>query len=246
MPSIYLSPSTQEKNQYVNGGTEEQQMNRLADAMTPYLLSSGIRFGRNTPAMTAASAAAASNRGRYDLHLALHSNASAPAQYGRAQGIIAFYYPGSARGGRAAEIFADDLRAVYTLAGAVRTQPNGSLTELRQTRAPAVLLELGFHDNLADADWIKGNTELIARILALALTEYFDIPFLRPAPARTGYVSVSRGSLNIRARPAGQAPVLLQAPKGAGLTVLNRWQDWYLVSYRGVTGYAARRYVTVG
>ena len=37
MPMIYLSPSTQEGNYYVTGGTEEQYMNLLADAMVPYL-----------------------------------------------------------------------------------------------------------------------------------------------------------------------------------------------------------------
>ena len=36
MPIIYLSPSTQEYNDYVNGlGTEEGWMNNLADAMEP-------------------------------------------------------------------------------------------------------------------------------------------------------------------------------------------------------------------
>ena len=49
MPIIYLSPSTQENNLYVNGGTEEEWMNRLADAMEPYLTAAGIRFSRNTP-----------------------------------------------------------------------------------------------------------------------------------------------------------------------------------------------------
>ena len=37
MPIIYLSPSTQENNFYVSGGSEEYWMNRLADAMVPYL-----------------------------------------------------------------------------------------------------------------------------------------------------------------------------------------------------------------
>lgn len=49
MPSIFLSPSTQEKNPYVIGGTEEQYMNLVADAMEPYLRASGIRFTRNNP-----------------------------------------------------------------------------------------------------------------------------------------------------------------------------------------------------
>ena len=69
MPTLYLSPSTQENNYYVNGGTEEQYMNLLADKMVPFLDASGIRYTRNTPSMTAASSIAASNAGIYDLSL---------------------------------------------------------------------------------------------------------------------------------------------------------------------------------
>ena len=61
MPIIYLSPSTQENNLYVSGGTEEEWMNRLADAMVPYLTAAGIRYTRNTPEMTAASSIRAAN-----------------------------------------------------------------------------------------------------------------------------------------------------------------------------------------
>lgn len=104
MPIIYLSPSTQENNLYVNGGTEEEWMNRLADAMEPYLTASGIRYSRNTPDMTAASSIRASNAGNYDLHLALHSNAAPEGQYGQARGILVFYYPGSVQGQRGGHI----------------------------------------------------------------------------------------------------------------------------------------------
>ena len=56
MARIYLSPSTQEYNEYVNNlGTEEQNMNRLADAFVPYLDQLGIAYNRNTPEMTAGS-----------------------------------------------------------------------------------------------------------------------------------------------------------------------------------------------
>ena len=41
MPIIYLSPSTQDWNQYVNGGTEEEWMNLLADKMVPMLGAGG-------------------------------------------------------------------------------------------------------------------------------------------------------------------------------------------------------------
>ena len=76
MPTIYLSPSTQESNLFVSGGSEEYYMNLIADAMIPYLNASGIQYVRNTPQMTAASSIAASNAGNYDLHVAIHSNAA--------------------------------------------------------------------------------------------------------------------------------------------------------------------------
>ena len=88
MPVIYLSPSTQENNLYVSGGTEEEWMNRLADAMVPYLTASGIQYVRNTPDMTAASSIRASNAGNFDLHLALHSNAAPEGRYGQVRGIL--------------------------------------------------------------------------------------------------------------------------------------------------------------
>ena len=171
MPIIYLSPSTQEFNQYVNGGSEEEWMNRLADAMIPYLEASGIRYSRNTPDMTAVSSIRASNAGTYDLHLALHSNASAPSNYGGTRGIIVFYYPGSTNGKRAAELVADNLRAIYPLPNRVRTEATTSVGEVRQPRAPSVFIELGYHDNVDDATWIKSHLDETARAIVLALTE---------------------------------------------------------------------------
>ena len=81
MPIIYLSPSTQENNMYVTGGSEEQWMNRLADAMVPYLDASGIQYTRNTPDMTAVSSIRASNAGTYDLHLALQRSPRRPLRH---------------------------------------------------------------------------------------------------------------------------------------------------------------------
>ena len=111
MPTIYLSPSTQEGNPYFTGsGSEEYWMNRLADELEPYLRSSAIAFDRNTPDMTAGSSVRQANaRGYYDFYLALHSNASGDGSAeGQQRGIIAFYYPTSEKGRRAAEIFADN------------------------------------------------------------------------------------------------------------------------------------------
>ena len=154
MPIIYLSPSTQENNLYVSGGSEEYWMNRLAAAMVPYLDASGIRYTRNTPDMTAASSIAASNRGNYDLHLALHSNAAPEGRYGEVRGVLVFYYPGSVKGRRAAEIMAENLKRIYPIPSLVRTEATTTIGEVRKVRAPSVFLELGYHDNPDDAAWV--------------------------------------------------------------------------------------------
>lgn len=179
MPRIYLSPSTQEFNPYIIGGNEEYYMNLIADAMEPYLYATGIEFTRNTPQMTAASSIAASNSGNYDLHLALHSNATAAAD-GRTRGTEVYYYPTSVNGKRAAEIIANNFQMIYPLPERVRTVETTSIGEVRRTRAPAVLIEYAYHDNYEDAVFIRDNINKIAENTVLSLADYFGIPFRMP------------------------------------------------------------------
>ena len=245
MPILYLSPSTQEENLYVNGGTEEQWMNRLADAMEPYLSAAGIRVVRNTPDMSAVSSIRASNAGNYDLHLALHSNAAPEGSYGKVRGVLVFYYPGSVQGREAAQLIADNLKTVYPLPDKVRTESTTSIGEVRRVRAPAVFLELGYHDNPDDASWVKQNLDAIARSIVLALTEYFGLPFLEPMRPKQAVVDVSWGALNIRDRPDLSAPVIARAYDGARLTVLGQWQGWYSVRFGDVLGWASSDFITL-
>lgn len=245
MPVIYLSPSTQENNLYVTGGTEEEWMNRLADTMEPYLTASGIRYSRNTPDMTAASSIRASNAGNYDLHLALHSNAAPEGRYGQVRGILVFYFPGSAQGQRAATLIADGLKNIYPLPNNVRAEPTTSVGEVRLVRAPSVFIELGYHDNRDDAVWITNNLDSAARNIVLSLTEFFGLPFLEPMLPRPAVVDVSWGYLNIRDRPDPAAPVLARAYDGARLTVLNQWQGWYVVRFDNLVGWASSDFITL-
>lgn len=245
MPVIYLSPSTQEGNMYVTGGSEEYYMNLIADAMEPYLRSSGIQYTRNDRSMSAAAAIAQSNRGNYDLHVALHSNAAPEGQYGEYRGVDVYYSPRSVRGRRAADIFVRNLKSIYPLPGKVRAVPTTVIGEVTQTRAPAVFLELGYHDNREDADWVTQNIQGIAQNLVLSLCEYFGIPFISPTPVRRGRVDVTAGTLNLRARPDRSARIIASMPDGAGVTVLGQWQGWYVVNYRGLVGYAAAQFVKI-
>lgn len=244
MPIIYLSPSTQEGNRYVTGsGSEEQWMNRVADAMIPYLSASGIRYIRNTPQMTAGSSIRQANQGYYDFYLAIHSNAAGPGNYGGERGVIAFYYPGSSQGQRAAQIFANNLSDIYPEPGRVYTRATTTLGEVRDSRFPAVLLEIAYHDNTEDAQWIESNVTEIARNLVLSLTDYFDIPFIWPTDPWQGTVRAGGGTLNLRSRPEPGAAVIANIPDGASVTVYGEYQGWYVVRYGDYVGYAAGQFI---
>jgi len=245
MPIIYLSPSTQEGNFYVTGGSEEYWMNRLADAMVPYLNANGIQYVRNTPQMTASSSIRASNMGNYDLHLALHSNAAPEGRYGQIRGVLVFYYPGSAQGRRAAEDMVTAIAPIYPIPSLVTARATTTIGEVRQVRAPSVFLELGYHDNPDDARWVENNLDAIAQAIVRGLTQYFGLPFLTPRPSRQGVVDVNWGSLNIRNRPNTNADVIARAYDGARLTILNQWQGWYLVRFDGAVGWASGDYITL-
>ena len=178
MPSVFLSPSLQEWNPYVNGGNEEYYMNLVADAIEPYLKASGISYGRNTPTQTLSQAIAESNAGSYDLHLAIHSNAAGEQNSGRIRGTDVYYYPTSSKGKRAAQLIAENYREIYPLPDRVKTVASTSLAELRRTKAPAVLIETAYHDNLADAEWIQENIGTIGRNLAMSIAEFLGVPFV--------------------------------------------------------------------
>ena len=245
MPYLFLSPSTQEFNPYVTTQNEEYWMNLLADRMEPYLLASGIGFTRNDPDQNAAAAIRQSNAGTYDFHLALHSNAAPPEKSGQIRGVDFYYYPSSTQGLRMAEILTEEIRKIYPLPELVQPRPTTLIGEVRRTRAPSVLAELGYHDNPEDAQWIEDNLDRIAQALVRGVCEYFGGPFIEPSPVQKGIVTVSWGSLNIRDLPDLNAAVLASAPGGAELTVYGVSGNWYSVSYRGIVGYASTAFVVL-
>ncbi len=245
MPTIFLSPSTQEFNQYVTGGSEEYYMNLLADAMIPYLNASGINYVRNSPQGSAAASIAQSNMGNYDLHFALHSNAAPPQDYGLYKGPDVYYYPGSEQGRRAANIIANNLKAIYPEPDRVQVRTSTALGELRRVKAPSVFLELAYHDNVDDANWITNNLDEIAKNLVLSLTEYFGIPFDLNFTPMTGVVSTNGGNLNIRSSPSLSSPVIATFPNGSTVTVSGQSGQWYRVSDGSVNGWADSRYILV-
>ncbi|MGN0675690.1 MAG: SH3 domain-containing protein [Oscillospiraceae bacterium] len=245
MPSVFLSPSTQEWNKYINGGTEEQYMNLIADEMEPYLRSSGIEYTRNDPSRDVKGAISDSNAGNYDVHLALHSNAGAGQFAGKLRGIDIYYSPYSSQSRQLASIIANNLEFIYPDPSKVNTLPTTSLGEVTRTRAVAVLAELGYHDNYEDAEWIKANIQPIARSLVQSLCDYFGIPFVEAEPIRRGKVATDGSNLNIRSYPSTDAAIIGSIPNEASVSVYGQTGNWYVIRYNSTDGYAVADFIVI-
>ena len=125
----------------------------------------------------------------------------------------------------------------------MQARPTTAIGEVRRTKAPSVLAELGYHDNTEDANWLTGNLDEIAQALSLGVTEYFGLPFLIPGQLRDAVVRTDGDSLNLRALPSAEGPVLAQMPNGAPVRILAQYDAWYSVFYDGLYGFAESRYI---
>ena len=185
MASVYISPSLQEWNVvYGMYGTEEQRMNQMADIVQYELERHGVTTWRNSPEMTLQQVVAESNAIGPDVHVALHSNASATGQARGAEIYVHRF------GGEAEELARDIYGYVSELTPtedlgvkeAYATFNGQGMYELRRTARPAVLLEAAFHDNPDDAQFIIDHIYEIGQGVAKGILDYFDIEYVEDTP----------------------------------------------------------------
>lgn len=245
MPRLYLSPSLQDYNLYAGGGTEKQYMNLLADELEPYLYSCGITFLRNDPnTQELRDVIRQSNASQIDLHLALHSNAAGAGKEGQLKGIEVYYNPDNRYSKAAAELMVEALKKIYPNPEKVRALPTSSLAEVLQVNAPSILLEVGYHDNPEEAQWIRENLGELACAIAKGLCAYFGIPFVPPQTIRCATVNTGGPRLNLRRFPSTESQVLTRIPNDSKVTLYSSLGNgWSVVGYRDVVGYASSQYL---
>lgn len=255
MPNIYLSPSLQSFNNTILGVSEQYLMGLIADAVEPLLPINGIEYKRNRVGMTLNEVIAESNAGNYDLHIAIHSNAAPIA--GTATGSRIYYFPNSVRGRNMASFLALNFKTIYYDPAKVGIYTSGELAELSRVRAPAVIIETAFHDNLRDAQWIQNNIQNIAEAIVVSICEYFQKPFIQPCMVGNvrgssfsfsklayGFICTEESPLNIRSSPGGS--VLFSLPKGTQVVVLSGRSAGYIkIRYNFWEGYASENYLCV-
>lgn len=178
MPRVYISPSTQEHNIGAGSyGTEEKQMNLIADTVVQLLQYNHLEVYRNKPTMTLAQAVEDSNSKNPDIHFAIHSNAGG----GRARGGEVFYT--SEKGKKLASAVYKYLEPLTPTADR-GVKKHEHLYELNKTEAVASLTEVAFHDNPEDAAFIMTHIQELGEAIAHGICDYFGVEFKKPQPPK--------------------------------------------------------------
>ena len=173
----YISPSSQGANLGVEGyGSEQDQMYALALEIIPHLDRAGISFVVPEKDASLTERVRQSNDLGACFHLALHSNAGGN---GKAWGPVALYY---SEAGRAfGQKLVDALLALGQKTNrASHLVQQKSLYELRKTKAPAVLLEVDFHDSSVGVEFISKHRSEIAEAIARVIIKAEGKDFVQP------------------------------------------------------------------
>lgn len=174
---IYVSPSNQEKNLYAAGSTNEAvQCNKIGEVLSNALRRCGFETrinGKDTMAVRCRE----SDEWGADLHLPIHTN----AHNGEVQGTRLFCYDKIGAGYKT-------CLAVMGALAPITPGESDSITvkhfyEVKHPKAPTAYVEVGFHDNKEEAEWIIKHTEDIAEAICKGVCQHFGVSYITPTKA---------------------------------------------------------------
>ena len=247
MPTVVLDAGHGGTNPGALNGTrrEADDALRMALAVGNLLTQCGVRviYTRSTNIdLPLARRAEISNNAGADLFVSIHRNASANPNFNGVENWV-FTTP-SQNALRAAQIVLDRVAAVGVQSN--HGIKRGNFAVLRLTRAPAMLLELGFITNAEDNRLFDTNFNRYAQAVARGILDYFGIRCnvpLPPTTSTTGTVRTQGGNLNLRSAPNINAAVIGSIPNGTQLQITGQQNGFYNAIFNGVNGFASKDFI---
>lgn len=170
---IYISPSSQPANTYAVGATNEQeQCRKIAAALEAALVRCGFTAKAGLSG-TMYTRVAESNAENARLHLPIHTNAFD----GKVAGLRIMVYRKGGEAEAIAQAIMDHLAPITPGASdGISAQPQ--LYEINSSKALCVYVEVGFHDNPQEAQWIIDHTGEIAEAICQGLCSHYGLAYV--------------------------------------------------------------------
>lgn len=178
---IYLSPSSQDANAYAVGGTNEaEQCRKIAKALAEDLKRCGFEVKAGLTG-TMYTRVAESNAWGADAHIPIHTNACD----GKVAGFRGFYYNKSSDGYPLVDAIMDAVAPITPgTSDGVSAYP--SLYEMKASDASCAYLELGFHDNKEEAQYIINHTDDLAEAICKGICNHYKVKYVAPVVDTSG------------------------------------------------------------
>ncbi len=170
---IYISPSSQSENLYAVGGTnEKEQCEKIAKSCVAYLQKKGftVKTRYNSDMYVRV---AESNAFDADLHVAIHTNATANHKVTGGTSVLLYSLSGERK--KAGQAVFDRLAPLTPGNSAEKVMAYPDFYEIKNTKAVAVYCECEFHDTKAGADYIIKNTTAIGEAIAKGICDYYGV-----------------------------------------------------------------------
>lgn len=170
---IYISPSNQQGNKYETGNTNEKvQCHKIAKACVAYLKKAGfsVKCTYNDDMYTRVKE---SNDFGADLHVAIHTNATATHKVTGGTQILLYNLEGQRK--KVGEAVFKRLAPITPGKSAERLIEKPDFYEIKQAKGITVYCECEFHDTKTGSDFIIKNTTAIGEAIAKGICDYYGV-----------------------------------------------------------------------
>lgn len=170
---IYVSPSNQYANSYATGGTnEKEQCHLIAKACVAYLKNNGFDV-KCTYNDDMYERVAESNAFGADVHLAIHTNATAAHNVTGGTQILLYDISGEQK--KIGQAVLNRLGPLTPGSSAEKLIAMPEFYECNSAKGMTVYCECEFHDTVKGSDFIRKNTKQIGEAIAQGICDYYGV-----------------------------------------------------------------------
>ncbi len=170
---IYISPSNQVHNAYATGSTNEKaQCHKIAKYCVAYLKKAGfdVKCTYNDDMYVRVKE---SNSFGADLHVAIHTNATAKHNVTGGTQILLYDLSGERK--KVGQAVFNRLAPITPGKSAERLIEKPGFYEINSAKGITVYVEAEFHDTKEGSDFIRKNTKQIGEAIAKGICDYYGV-----------------------------------------------------------------------
>lgn len=172
---IYISPSNQSGNTYATGNTNEKvQCHKIAEHCVSFLKKNGfdVKCTYNDDMYERVSE---SNAFDADLHIAIHTNATAKHNVTGGSQVLLYSLTGERE--KAGQAVLKRLAPITPGKSAERLVEKPDFYEIRAAKGITLYCECEFHDTTEGSDFIIKNVKKIGEAIAKGVCDYYGVDF---------------------------------------------------------------------